>query len=187
VPVDIRGAARARREEIGGDAFFAELAARDPETSSRLNASDTQRVLRAYEVFEATGRPLAQWQNDASAGLLAGLNLARFVLSPPRHELHRRIEMRFEAMLAEGAPDEAVRLEDIDPSLPSAKILGLRELNAVHAGTMSLAEARSAAKTGTRQYAKRQVTWFRHRMADWRWVAETELSNIISYMTKFVA
>jgi tRNA dimethylallyltransferase len=187
IPPEIRARARARREEVGAEAFFAELSARDPDTAGKLNAADTQRVLRAAEVIEATGRPLTQWQKGASTGLLEGLKLARFVLSPPRRELHRRIEARFDAMLDAGALEEALRLKDIDPALPSAKILGLRELNAVAAGALSLDEARVAAKTATRQYAKRQITWFRHRMTDWQWVEVVDQTDIDGALLDSVA
>jgi tRNA dimethylallyltransferase len=171
VPVDIRARVRARRDDIGADAFFEELKARDPESGARLRASDTQRVLRAYEVFEATGRPLSDWQREKPLpGPLANLKLARFVIAPPRAELHRRIDHRFEAMLVDGAVDEAVRLSSIDSSKPAAKILGLRELQALSTGAMAVDEAKSSAQAATRQYAKRQLTWFRHRMADWRWL-----------------
>jgi len=180
VPEPIRAAARARREELGAEAFFAEFSARDPETALRLRAPDTQRVLRAYEVLEATGRPLAHWQQGPAVPLLAGLTLARVVLSPPRAELHRRIEVRFDAMLKAGAIDEAGRLQDVDPALPSAKILGLRELGAARAGVTSLEEARIASQTATRQYAKRQLTWLRQRMKDWRWADADDTRNIIS-------
>jgi len=171
VPVDIRMRVQARREEIGAEAFFDELKSRDPELAARLRASDSQRTLRAYEVFEATGRPLSAWQQDKPLpGPLTGLKLARFVIAPPRPELHRRINHRFDAMLENGAVDEAVRLSSIDASKPAAKILGLRELRAMSTGAMAVDEARSSAQAATRQYAKRQLTWFRHRMADWRWL-----------------
>jgi len=185
VPADIRARAHARWDEIGADAFFAELVARDPET--RLRASDRQRVLRAYEVFEATGRPLAHWQRNAGTAVLYGLNLARFVISPPRAELHRRIDARFETMLASGATDEAVALEGLDLSLPSAKILGLRELSALRAGALDPAAAKAAAQAATRQYAKRQLTWFRHRMADWHCIEAEDLSNILAEILSHLA
>ncbi len=187
VPKAIRAAAHARRAEIGAAAFFAELAVRDPETASRLRATDTQRVLRAYEFFEATGQPLARWQKGASVPVLAGLKLARFVLSPPRAQLHRRIEARFDAMLEAGAIAEAERLQDVEPVYPAAKILGLRELNAVRAGSLDMDEARDATNAATRQYAKRQITWFRHRMTDWHWIEDEGDSNIIRNMMQFVA
>jgi tRNA dimethylallyltransferase len=170
IPVAIRVAAAERRVAIGPEAFFAELAVRDPATTAKLRASDTQRTLRAYEVFEATGRPLAWWQTRMGKPLLAGMTLARFVLAPPRVELHRRIDARFEHMIEEGALDEAASLAGLDPTLPAAKLLGLRELLSVRAGTLALEDAKSAAKAATRQYAKRQMTWFRQRMKKWEWI-----------------
>jgi tRNA dimethylallyltransferase len=186
VPVDIRARVQARRDAIGAEAFFEELKARDPKLVVRLRASDTQRTLRAYEVFEATGRPLSSWQQEKPPpGPLAGLKLARFVIAPPRPELHRRIDRRFDVMLEDGAVDEAVRLSSVDSSKPAAKILGLRELRAVSTGTMAVDEARATAQAQTRQYAKRQLTWFRHRMADWRWLEPS--GNYLTEMFTSVA
>lgn len=182
VPRIIREKMRARRAEIGAEGLFAELAARDPDTASRLRPSDTQRVLRASEVFETTGRPLLEWQRNRGPIPLAGLTLARFVLSPPRAELHRRIAARFEQMLGAGAMEEAARLGDIDPALPAAKILGLRELQLARDGNSTLDAAKSAATAATRQYAKRQVTWFRHRMADWNWIEAQDAEEIVTRM-----
>jgi len=186
VPQAVRTNARTRRENLGADAFFAELAGRDPQTASLLRASDTQRVLRAWEVLEATGRPLAQWQKGVRVpALRAGLTVARFVVSPPRPELHRRIEKRFDAMLASGAMEEAKCLQSLDPVLPAAKILGLRELNAVEAGMMTWGEARLAAIAATRQYAKRQLTWFRHRMANWTWIEANDESDTLRKLASY--
>ena len=186
VPADIRSRVRMRREEIGADAFFEELKTRDPELGARLRPSDTQRTLRAYEVFEATARPLSDWQREkAVPGPLAGLKLARFVIAPPRAELHRRIDHRFESMLVDGAVEEAVRLSSLDPSKPAAKILGLRQLQALSTGAMAVDEAKSSAQAATRQYAKRQLTWFRHRMADWQWLEP--FGNFLTEMFTSVA
>lgn len=179
VPREIRDAVRVRREHLGPEAFFAELAARDPEAGRRLRASDTQRVLRAMEVAEATGRPLSYWQSHAGKPVLAGLKLARFLLSPPRARLHAQIDARFEAMLDWGALAEAEALAGLDPALPAAKILGLRPLQALAGGEMTRQEALAAAQAATRQYAKRQLTWFRHRMADWTWLEPVNLGNIL--------
>ena len=101
--------------------------------------------------------------------MLHGLTLARFVLAPERAELYRRIDARFEQMIVSGALEEAQALEDLDPTLPAAKILGLRELQAVHHRELTLPEAIRLAQTATRQYAKRQMTWFRKYMKDWTW------------------
>ena len=182
VPQSIRAKQRTRHAELGNEAFFAEFAARDPRTAARLRAADTQRVLRASEVFEATGRPLSEWQQTPGPAPLAGMNLARFVLSPPRAELHRRIDRRFDQMIAAGAMNEVALLGGIDPVLPSAKILGLRELRRVRDGNSTLEEAKSAAKAATRQYAKRQLTWFRHRMADWNWIETEDTNEIVAQM-----
>lgn len=167
VPASVRKATAARRSELGPERFFAELTTRDPETASRLRASDTQRTLRAYEVIEATGKPLAYWQTQKGRPLLGGMDLIRFVMMPPRPELHARIEARFDAMVAEGALEEARALAGLDPALPSSKILGLRELLAVAAVERTMDEAKTLAKAATRQYAKRQMTWFRNQMPDW--------------------
>ena len=177
IPSGVREAAEARRNAIGAEAFHAELAKRDPVAGGKLRASDTQRTLRAWEVFEATGRPLSEWQQEMSEPLLANMNVARFILAPPRDVLHQRINHRFDAMLAAGAMEEATALEN--PSSTAAKILGLRELRAAADGVLPLDEAVEQAKARTRQYAKRQMTWFRHRMADWNWAETQELSNIL--------
>jgi tRNA dimethylallyltransferase len=177
IPSGVREAAEARREALGPEVFHAELAKRDPIAGAKLRASDTQRTLRAWEVFEATGRPLTEWQMEMSEPLLANMNVARFIISPPRDVLHQRINHRFDQMMAAGAMEEATALEN--PSPTAAKILGLRELRAAAEGTLPLEEAVEQAKARTRQYAKRQMTWFRHRMADWTWDEAQELSNIL--------
>jgi tRNA dimethylallyltransferase len=182
IPEAVRKQVRARREIIGADAFYKELAGRDPHSAARLRPSDTQRVLRAREVLEATGLPLAHWQKVPGAAPLADLRLARFVLSPPRAELHRRIGMRFDRMIAQGALGEARVLRGLDSALPSTKLLGLRQLWAVFDGRVTLDEAIVSAKTATRQYAKRQLTWFRHRMADWVWIEEAAPKDVPSVM-----
>ena len=182
VPQSIREKVRTRRAEIGAAAFFAELAVRDPKTAARLRESDTQRVLRASEVLETTGRPLVEWQQNRGPILLRGMTLARFVLSPPRAELHRRIDARFESMVVAGAIEEAASLADVDPALPSAKILGLRDLNLVRDGYFTLDAAKSAAKAATRQYAKRQLTWFRQHMTEWSWIDAEDTEVIVARM-----
>jgi len=182
VPVDIREASRRRLQAVGVAGLHAELAARDPATAAGLRPTDPQRVLRAWEVFEATGRPLISWQREAGVPVLAGLKLARFVLDLDRFDLRERIRVRFLKMLEEGAGEEAVALKDLDLTLPAAKILGLRQLAALAAGEMAETDAVTLAVTATRQFAKRQVTWFRHRMADWQWVAVDDAGNFMSSM-----
>ena len=182
-PDAIRSAARARLEEIGVAALHAELAARDPQTAATLRPSDPQRVLRAYEVWEATNRPLVEWQTESGKPVLEGLRTAKFVLAVPRPELRERIETRFRAMLAAGAREEALALAGLDPALPAAKILGLREL----ASDLPQEEAITLAVTATRQFAKRQNTWFKSRMRDWNWVDAGRSRNIIAQMSEIIS
>ena len=179
IPAEIRNAARGLLAQIGVEELHARLAARDPLTAAKLRPSDPQRVLRAYEVFEATGRPLAQWQDQPAAPLLKDQRIAAFVLDPPRPQLRARIAARFERMLDAGGLDEARALAGLDPTLPSAKLLGLRPLQALAAGELSRTEALETAITATRQFAKRQMTWFRHRMPHYVWFDPLK-SNIIA-------
>jgi tRNA dimethylallyltransferase len=184
-PAETRARARALLEEIGVGELHARLSARDPETASTLRATDPQRVVRAWEVLEATGLPLAHWRQKQSLPLLGRLTLARFVLDPPRPLLRDRIAQRFEAMLDHGGEKEALALSDLDPALPSAKLLGLRQLIAHAQGKISREKAILEAVTATRQFAKRQITWFRNRMADYVWF-DPDKSNIIALYNDFI-
>jgi tRNA dimethylallyltransferase len=186
IPPDVRETGRALLAEIGVAQLHARLAARDPETAATLRPSDPQRVLRAYEVFETTGRPLIQWQRMPVAPLLKDFRIAAFVLEPPRAGLRARIALRFEKMLAAGAMDEARALQDLDSALPSARLLGLRPLQALAFGTLTQQQAVDAAVTATRQFAKRQLTWFRHRMAHYVWF-DPYNSNIVTQYGNIIA
>jgi tRNA dimethylallyltransferase len=106
--------------------------------------------------------------------------LRKFVVDIPRPELRARIETRFRAMLSEGALEEAAALEGLDPSLPAAKILGLRELWSLRRGELSETEAVTLAVTATRQFAKRQMTWFRNRMKDWARLESSGSADTVS-------
>lgn len=182
VPRHVRDAARELLAAIGNEAFHAALAERDRELAAQLKPGDRQRMLRAFEVFEASGKPLSYWQRNAGKPVLTGLTLAKFILEIPRPLLRDRIEQRFRAMLAGGAVEEALVLEDLDPSLPAAKIIGRRELIALHRGLLSQEEALARAVIATRQYAKRQETWFRNQLADWARIDATDDRNIITKM-----
>jgi len=178
-PEDVRDQARALLDDIGVEALHARLSERDPLTASRLRPSDPQRVLRAYEVFESTGRSLVEWQGAPSEPLLKGAKLAGFVLDPPREARRARIAERFEKMLETGGLEEARALDGLDPALPAAKLLGLRPLQAFARGSLTRAEALDGAITATRQFAKRQMTWFRHRMAHYIWI-DPSVSNLVA-------
>jgi len=186
VPAAVRAAARATLDEIGNERFHEELASRDPELALQLRTNDRQRLLRAFEVFEASGKPLSYWQKHAGEPVLAGLRLATFVLELPRALLHERIAARFGDMIEKGAIDEALALVDFDPTLPAAKIIGRPELLACHQGLLSKEEAVTRAIAATRRYAKRQDTWFRNQLADWPRIDATDRRNIVTKMLPFV-
>jgi tRNA dimethylallyltransferase len=165
IPDDVRQQARALHRELGGAAFHRLLAERDPEAAARLAAGDTQRMLRAYEVVAATGTPLGEWQRRGSAGGLAGPRL-ELVLVPPRQALYPACDARFAAMLESGAEDEvrALLARRLDPALPVMKAVGVREIAAALAGEIPREEVLARGGQATRNYAKRQYTWFRHQM-----------------------
>jgi len=147
------------------------LAERDPEMAKRIKEPDRQRVVRALSVLEATGKSLAHWQDEEQSGLLDGWELERIVLNPDRDELRERIAHRFEGMFEQGAVDEvkALLALKLDANLPAMKAIGVREISSWLANEISKEEAIERAVIATRQYAKRQRTWFRNRMADWEW------------------
>ena len=180
VPAEIRESVRRRFETMGRESFFDAFARQDPATASRLRVSDTQRVQRAAAVLQATGRPLAEWQDLSGNAVLAGLKVARLVLAPPREVLFERIDRRFEAMVRQGALEEARLLLGLDPALPAAKALGIPQLQGYLVGRITLESAIAEAQLTTKRYVKRQMTWSRNRMKDWTWLEEPRMSNIIS-------
>jgi tRNA dimethylallyltransferase len=171
IPDAVREAARRRLAEIGKAAFHWELTRRDPQMAARIPRGDTQRMLRAWEVMEATGRSLAEWLAQPSrppAGL--DIRYVKLALMPDRRLLYAACDARFLAMVERGALEEARTLLAYpdDPGLPGLKALGLRELIAHACGQTSLEAAIVASQKATRRYAKRQITWIRHQLADAR-------------------
>jgi tRNA dimethylallyltransferase len=164
VPAEVRAAARAMLAELGPTALHRRLAARDPAMGERLRPSDSQRIVRAWEVLEATGRSLAVWQAEKPEGGVDAAITAIAVM-PPRADLYAACDARFAAMIEKGALDEvrALLALGLDPALPAMKTLGVPELAAHLAGQTPLDEAVTRAQAATRQYAKRQYTWFRRQ------------------------
>lgn len=157
--------AQARYEKLGGTAFREDLRALDPDAADRLPASDRQRLIRAYAVVKATGRTLKDWQKGGAAAAVAA-RFATVVLSPPVEMLYPALDARFDAMMAAGGMDEAQAFAALrlDPSLPAAKAVGVKELLLYLAGDWDLATAVAKAKQATRNFAKRQRTWLRHQI-----------------------
>lgn len=170
VPDEIRKHWRSEAERQGSDALHAILKDRDPQMAERLVPSDPQRLVRALEVLEATGVSLAEWQRTPGEPVLKEDETVGLVVAPERESLNRRIDARFDAMMAEGALEEvrALAALDLDPSLPVMGALGVRPLMQYLQGKIDLDAARSQAKAESRQYAKRQVTWLRRNMVSWK-------------------
>ncbi|MQX34972.1 tRNA (adenosine(37)-N6)-dimethylallyltransferase MiaA [Roseospira navarrensis] len=165
IPPDVRAAARARLAARGTAAFHAELAARDPEMAARLDPGNSQRLARAWEVLEATGRSLAWWQRQPPAPPPLRARTLTVVLDPPRDALNAVIDARVEAMRAAGALDEVAALlaRRLPPDRPVMRAVGVPHLAAHLRGDLTLPEAVARMQAATRQYAKRQRTWLRHR------------------------
>jgi tRNA dimethylallyltransferase len=170
VPDDVRAAARERFAALGNRAFHAELAARDPEMARRLEPADRQRLMRAWEVLEATGRSLADWQREPAPP--PGCDFTMIALTPDRDAVYAACDARLDAMVGAGVLDEVAALrkraerENLDPGLPLLKAVGYPELAAHLAGEQTLEAAVAAAQQQTRRYAKRQMTWLRHQLPD---------------------
>lgn len=184
-PEPVRRHWRGRLESEGAGALHALLRMRDPAAAERIGPSDGQRIVRALEVHEATGRPLSVWQSDhGGAGVLANAEPVSFVLWPQRQQLYARCDARFDAMIAAGALAEARQLMDLglDPGLPAMKALGVRQLISHLRGEVDLETAITDAKTWTRRYAKRQMTWFRRNMISWNAVEMKDSETFMGYI-----
>src|SRR6185437_8328713 len=181
IPSAARAEAQALHEKLGAKGFHAALASLDPETAERLPPTDKQRVTRAYEVVRATGVPLSFWLRRRAP--VGGLRAAAIVLLPPREALYRACDERVLAMIEAGAAAEVAALigRRLAQSLPAMKAVGVRELAAFLGGQVSHAQAVAAMQQATRNYAKRQYTWFRRRLPEsnslQKHVAETQFSE----------
>ena len=162
IPADVRDAVRA----LPTPDAFAELATADPASHARLDPGDTQRIARALEVVRATGLTLGEWQQRKEGGIADRVALSPVILLPEREWLYARCDARFLAMLEEGAVAEveALLARDLDPALPVMRAIGVPEIKALLEGDLSRAEAIAAGQLATRQYAKRQYTWFRNQL-----------------------
>ncbi|MFP4539106.1 MAG: tRNA (adenosine(37)-N6)-dimethylallyltransferase MiaA [Dichotomicrobium sp.] len=169
---EIRAYWRDRAEQADAPALHAMLAARDPAAAAQLRPSDTQRILRALEVIDATGHSITAWQERAGTPLLDESRTRKFVVAPERAALYRACDTRAERMIAAGAADEVAALlgQDLDPSLPVMRAIGVRPLTAYLRGEIDLPAALLRLQTETRRYAKRQLTWARRNMISWKWI-----------------
>ncbi len=167
VPLSYRREASQQLADMGGAGFRAMLAGHDPDIAQRLNDGDSQRLVRAMEVFMATGVPLSQWQKTPPSGAIKG----RYIIirvAPPRSELYGRIDQRYPDMVHGGglAEVKALLARGLDKTLPLMKAVGLPPLMDYCEGHISLDTAIALGCRDTRRYAKRQMTWFNNQLQD---------------------
>jgi tRNA dimethylallyltransferase len=174
VATSVRDAARSRLAALGEPAFHAELAELDPTMAARLRPTDRQRLLRAYEVVVGTGRSLAAWQAMPPLRLSLPARRRGLALVPPRPALYQRIDRRLHEMVEHGALEELKVLAErsLPTDLPLMRAVAVPELLAYVSGRVDLDTALERAVVQTRRYAKRQLTWLRHRLPELRSVAE---------------
>ena len=188
IPCSARQAAVDTLEKLGTMAFHAELAKRDPEMAARLSCGDSHRLIRAWEVLDATGVSLAEWQRRQSTGRESELGALAFVTAPQRDTHNRTCDSRFLDMMEAGALEEVDSLLalGLSPKLPAMKALGVKPLSQHLQGLISLEQAIMQSQRDTRQYAKRQGTWFRHQMSDAVMLEDSFSQEVVEFVIKRV-
>ncbi|KAA0700291.1 tRNA (adenosine(37)-N6)-dimethylallyltransferase MiaA [Neorhizobium sp. P12A] len=174
IPDDIRSRLRQRLLDEGPAGLHGELRGLDPSMAESLNPQDGQRIVRALEVLEATGQSISAFQDRRGPVIVDPDRARKIVVLPDRALLHQRIDSRFEKMLAMGAEEEARALLalDLPPEMPVMKAIGVSQIAAMIRGEMTVADVLRTGAAATRQYAKRQMTWFRNQMDEsWERIA----------------
>ena len=171
IPLDIRASVRQKLTELGSEHLYQQLLAADPLGASLLRPSDGQRIARALEVVLATGQSLKSFQDKPDTGaLLSGKSVERYLVMPDRPVLHERINARTVKMMDEGAIDEVRELlsHNLSNELSIMRAIGVKEITQYLAGSLTRDEVIERIRAATRQYAKRQSTWFRGQLkTDW--------------------
>jgi tRNA dimethylallyltransferase len=177
IPPSVRERWRDALREEGASRLHRILMEKDAKAATGLKPGDGQRIVRALEVLDASGRSILEWQAARGQPLVDRRSAQLFVIEADRAELNLRIENRFDTMIEHGALEEVTALGALrlDPALPAMKAIGVRELQAAMDGELPFSDAIERAKIATRQYAKRQATWFRHQLdAQWKRVQGTQ-------------
>lgn len=174
-------------KEHGTNGLYAELMKRDPLIKNRIDGQNSRRVMRAFEVWEATGKSLVTWQENTPPGPYHTEQIALHSLQPNREWLYKKINARVLTMVKTGALEEVKALTKLqmDPTLPAMRALGVRAFSQHLGGDLSLEAAIERTQQETRRYAKRQYTWMRHQMADGIALDPSEQS--IEEMTECIA
>lgn len=172
IPDSVRDDIGALYDASGEGSVRRRLVETDPESEAAIAPGDRQRLIRALAVLTATGRPLSAWRADTRPLLVEG-SWEAVVVEPPRDRLYAACDARVGTMVEQGALDEvrALMARRLDPTLPAMKAVGVRDFAAHLRAEISLAEAIAAVQQATRNYAKRQLTWFRNQTPDWPRVA----------------
>ena len=188
IPDDVRSKWRGLAAEHGALALWQMLSERDPVMAGRLDPNDTQRLTRAHEVMEATGRSLALWQEEPGLPVLAEKDTVRLLVLPEREELRQRCDRRFDVMMESGALDEvgALGVLNLASDLPVMRALGVKPLLQLIRGELSQTAAVEQAKAETRQYVKRQETWLRRNMSAWKHISTQEMQSINDKIVSFI-
>ena len=170
IPQAVRDKVVAHYEEAGAEKFYAELEQRDPVMAARFHVNHKARIIRAMEVLEETGKSLAEWQKQDRLSPPENWNFEIHKIMPEREVLRERCDKRFLWMLENGALEETEEFSkridagDVHHNIPLAKALGFKSLRAYIKSEISKEDAIAEAQAETRQYAKRQVTWFRNQL-----------------------
>ncbi|KEC73757.1 tRNA delta(2)-isopentenylpyrophosphate transferase [Rhizobium leguminosarum bv. phaseoli CCGM1] len=166
IPEELREELRMRLVAEGPEGLHAELEAIDPAMSAGLNRQDGQRIVRALEVIKATGRSITEFQRRSGPAVIDADKARKVVFLPDRAVLHARINSRFEKMLQQGAEDEvrALLALGLPAVAPVMKAIGVSQIAAMLKDEMTREEVLEKGAAATRQYAKRQMTWFRNQM-----------------------
>ena len=188
VDAGVRAHWRQMAETHGAYALWQILTERDPQMAFRLDPNDGQRIVRALEVIEATGRSLAEWQSQPGTAVLDSKETVRLVILPERDELRARTDARFEVMIAQGALEEVTALAalQLDPALPAMRAIGVAPLLAAVNGSCPLDEAIERAKAETRQYVKRQTTWLKSNMITWNNIKTQSIESSVASSIAFI-
>ncbi|MET0587417.1 MAG: tRNA (adenosine(37)-N6)-dimethylallyltransferase MiaA [Novosphingobium sp.] len=185
-PID--AAVRAEVRALPVQEAYAALTEVDPARAAALSPNDVARISRALEVVRSTGRPLAEWQADRSGGITDQIALSALILLPDRPTLYARCDLRFARMLSEGAVEEvkALLARELDPALPVMRAIGVPEIAGFLRNEWTLQEAHTRGAQATRNYAKRQYTWFRHQPpGNWPQSATHDFNPIIQFASLF--
>jgi tRNA dimethylallyltransferase len=188
IPIEIRQRWRALEKSGGVAAVRAALQQRDATMAARLDPNDGQRIVRALEVQEATGKSLADWQAIPGKPIIVESETVRLIVTLDREALVERCDLRFDQMMEEGALEEARGLaaQRLSVDLPAMRALGVRPLLRHLAGEIDLEPAIQEAKIETRQYTKRQMTWLSRNMIAWRWINTQEMKKLIETDFAFI-